>query len=128
MVDPQQELFSRLKTDIEKLGFPVYDGALPPDGTPYPFVYIGNSTQRDITNKSAVHGIVDQTIHVWSDSPEKRGTFSRILAGVKGVVYNVESTDCFSWNLMNVNQQILEDKTTATPLMHGVIEAEYRFS
>ena len=38
-MDPQQELFTKLLTEIKalELGYDVYDGFLPPDGTPYPF-------------------------------------------------------------------------------------------
>ena len=42
-MDPQQELFIALKKAIEAKGYDVYDSGLPPDNTPYPFVYIGNS-------------------------------------------------------------------------------------
>lgn len=38
-IDPQQELFSKLKIELEALGYAVYDGFLPPEGTAYPFVY-----------------------------------------------------------------------------------------
>ena len=40
MLDPQQELFSNIKKEIESLGYDVYDGFLPPENTPYPFVYL----------------------------------------------------------------------------------------
>lgn len=42
-MDPQQELFTKLLTEIKALGYDVYDGFLPPDGTPYPFVYLADS-------------------------------------------------------------------------------------
>lgn len=67
--DPQQELFTRIKLDIEALGYDVYDGFLPPEGTSYPFVYLGDAMQIDDPNKSVVFGNVHQTIHVWSNTP-----------------------------------------------------------
>ena len=53
-MDPQQELFSELLTKIREKGYDVYDGFLPPKNTPYPFIYLADSTQIDEENKSAV--------------------------------------------------------------------------
>ncbi len=43
----------------------VYDGFLPPESTPYPFVYLGDAYQVDDANKSAIFGMVSLTVHVW---------------------------------------------------------------
>ena len=126
--DPQQELFSKLKTEIESLGYDVYDGFLPPDGTPYPFVYLGDCQQTDDANKSAVFGNVYQTIHVWSNTPLNRGTVSQMLLAVKNVCRGINHTDNFAWYVRNVNQRIIPDNTTKTPLLHGVLEVEFKFS
>ena len=53
-MDPQQELFTKLLTEIKALGYDVYDDFLPPDGTPYPFVYLADSQLIDDANKTAV--------------------------------------------------------------------------
>ena len=78
-MDPQQELFTKLLTEIKALGYDVYDGFLPPDGTPYPFVYLADSQQTDDANKTAVFGNVYQTIHVWHNNPRQRGTVSKMF-------------------------------------------------
>lgn len=126
--DPQQELFTRLKIDLEALGFDVFDGFLPPDGTPYPFVYLGNTRLADDANKSAVFGDVYQTIHVWHSSPLKRGTVSKMLLCIKDVCRRIEHTDNFAWHLREVSQNIFPDTTTKTPLLHGVLEVGFKFS
>lgn len=82
-MDPQQELFTKLLTEIKSLGYDVYDGFLPPDGTQYPFVYLADSQQIDEANKTAVFGSVHQTIHVWCDNPKRRGTVSKMLLSIK---------------------------------------------
>lgn len=46
-MDPQQELFAELLQKIKEWGYDVYDGALPPKDTPYPFVYLADSQQID---------------------------------------------------------------------------------
>lgn len=126
--DPQQEIFARVKLDLKAMGYAVHDGFMPPDGTPYPFVYLGDCQQTDDANKSAVFGNVYFTIHVWSNNPKKRGTLSRILLDVKTACRKIEHTNNFAWAIRNVNQRIFPDNTTKTPLLHGVIEVEWKFS
>ena len=127
-MDAQQELFTKIKTDLEALGYSVYDGALPPDGTPYPFVYLGDCQQTDDANKSAVFGSVFQTIHVWHNNPRQRGTVSEMMLAIKTACRKIGHTDNFAWALRNPTQRILPDNTTKTPLLHGIIEAEFLFS
>ena len=128
MNDPQQELFSKLKTEIESLGYDVYDGFLPPEGTPYPFVYMGDCQQTDDANKTAVFGNVYQTIHVWSNTPMNRGTVSQMLLAIKNVCRCINHTDSFAWFVRNINHRIIPANTTKTPLLHGVLEVEFKFS
>ena len=128
MNDPQQELFTQLKLDLEKLGYSVHDGILPPADTPYPFIYLGNSMQTDETNKTAVFGSVHQTIHVWSDSPKNRGTVSQMLLAIKTTCRKIGHTANFAWDARNMTQNIIPDTTTSTPLLHGILEVEFKFS
>lgn len=127
-MDPQQELFTELLTEIKKIGYDVYDGFLPPDGTPYPFVYLADSQQSDDANKTAVFGNVYQTIHVWHNNPRQRGTVSKMLLAIKSACRRLDHTENFAWNVRNVNQRILPDTTTKQPLLHGVLEIEFKFS
>lgn len=128
-MDPQQELFCELKKDIETLGYDVYDGALPPDGTPYPFVYLGDFQQiDDAGNKSAVFGNVSATIHIWSNTPKNRGTVSAMLLDIKRVCRGIAATANFRWSVLAINQRIIPDNTTKTPLLHGIIDAEFKFN
>lgn len=127
-MDPQQELFTKLLTEIKALGYDVCDGFLPPDGAPYPFIYLADSQQTDDANKTAVFGNVYQTIHVWHNNPRQRGTVSKMLLAIKNTCRKLEHTDNFAWDVRNVNQRILPDKTTKQPLLHGLLEIEFSFS
>ncbi len=127
-MDPQQELFTKLLTEIKALGYDVYDGFLPPDGTPYPFVYLADSQLIDDENKTAVFGSVHQTIHIWHDNPRQRGTVSKMLLTIKTTCRRLEHTENFAWDVRNVNQRILPDATTKQPLLHGLLEIEFSFS
>lgn len=127
-MDPQQELFTELLLRLKDLGYDVYDTFLPPEDTSYPFVYLADSQQTDTQTKSAVMGNVYQTIHVWHNNPRQRGTVSQMLLDIKKVCYKLEHTENFAWMIRNINQRILPDNTTRTPLLHGLLEVEFKFS
>nr|WP_300326562.1 hypothetical protein [uncultured Anaerostipes sp.] len=127
-MDPQQELFTELLMQLKNIGYDVYDTFLPPEDTPYPFLYLADSQQIDNQNKTAVFGNVYQTIHVWHNNPKQRGTVSKMLLDVKKVCYQLEHTASFAWMIRNVDQRILPDNTTKTPLLHGLLEVEFSFS
>lgn len=128
MLDPQQELFITLKKEIEKLGYSVYDGELPPEGTPYPFVYLDGFRQSDEMLKNATMGYVYPVIHVWVNSPRKRGTVSQMLFAIKSICYRIDETKDYKWLLTSIDQDIMPDNTTKKPLLHGVLEPTYKFS
>ena len=72
-MDPQQELFSYFLVELKKIYRDmVFDGYMPPENTPYPFIYIADSQQTDdLGNKTAIFNDVYQTIHIWNDTPKK---------------------------------------------------------
>lgn len=127
-MDAEQELFIALKLGIEAKGYTVYDGALPPENTPYPFVYLGDFRQTDTEHKANRTGIVYPTIHVWHNNIRQRGTVSRMLFDIKTVCRQINRTSNHAWLFRNVNSRIFPDNTTKTPLLHGVVEAEGLFS
>lgn len=127
-MDPQQELFTEILLKIKEKGYDVYDSGLPPEGTPYPFVYLADSRQHDDENKTAIFGEVVQTIHVWHNNPNQRGTVSKIMLDIKTVCRNVRDTDNFNWFVKNVDQEIKPDKTTKQPLLHGWLSITFKFS
>lgn len=105
----------------------VFDGDLPPENTPYPFVYLENNQLIDQLTKGAVIGTVHQSVSVWH-SYEKRGSLSALCLKIKDICRGISKTNNFKWFCRNIEQQILPDKTTSTPLLHGVIDVEFRFS
>lgn len=132
MNSPQQELFSRLLVDLrtyfKEQGYEVYDGELPPEGTPYPFVYLGDFRQNDTDTKTQTIGSVYPVIHVWHNNTRQRGTVSTMLLAINSICRCIKNTDNFSWMIRDVMQDIHPDTTTKTPLLHGTFEAEFRFS
>lgn len=133
MYDPQQELFTglvlALRAHFEPKGIGVYDGFLPADGTPYPFIYLADSRQNDTGTKGQNVGVVNQTIHVWHNNPHKRGTLSQVLLEIKQICWAFKTTENFGWfALADVDQNILADTTTETPLLHGHLTVQFKFS
>ncbi|MBR0085645.1 MAG: hypothetical protein IJL97_03750 [Lachnospiraceae bacterium] len=128
-MDPQQELFTALRQAlISEFGDIVYDGFLPPEGTPYPFIYLADSRMLDEQNKTGLFARVTQTIHVYSNTPKKRGTLSEMLGTIKSIARHIEHTQSFGWMVIEMEQRILPDDTTDIPLTHGIITVTYRCS
>lgn len=130
---PQQELFTTIMTTLLScLPCRVYDGALPPSGVSYPFVYMGETMQSDIQNKSCVGGTVIQTIHVWSDKPTMRGELSGIIDQITMWIRRLPKRT-FSFELKKLNTRILYDDVEnqgkgGAVLMHGIINCTFEFS
>lgn len=116
-----------LKQKMEEAGMSVFDGALPPENTPYPFIYLENSQQIDELTKGFSIGTVYQSISVWHNY-EKRGSVSKLLLQIKEICYGLDKTKNFRWFCRNIDQQIRPDNTTSTPLLHGVLDITFQFS
>lgn len=128
-MDPQQELFTALLVDLKKLGYDVYDGALPPADTPYPFIYLAdNQMDDDLSIKNARLADISQTIHVWHSNVRQRGTVSKMLLDIKRVAFKLTETASYKWMLTSTSQRILNDNTTNEPLLHGVIDFAYKLT
>lgn len=76
-MDPQQELFSAvlmaLKEKYEDTGVGVYDTDLPPEDTPYPFVYLADCSESDQATKNEIIGETNLMLKVWHDNVRQRG-------------------------------------------------------
>lgn len=131
-MDPQQELFSALrKALVEEFGEGnIYDSVMPPENTPYPFVYLADAIQTDMDLKGAVMGEVSITVHVWHDDPKARGTVSDMMLRIKKRAREIERTKDRSWMIRNnlTSQRIIADTTTKAPLLHGIVSLNYYFS
>lgn len=128
ITDPQQELFTAYKLSLEAKGYAVYDGALPPEDTPYPFIYLGDFRQSDVMYKNAITGKVYPTVHIWHNNTRQRGTVSQMVLDVKEVIYKTTRTPHFEWLVQSLDSRIIPDNTTKTPLLHGIVEAGLNFS
>ena len=132
-MDSQQELFSallvQLKKELKSKEISVYDTFLPCEGTPYPYVYIGSSQLvDDYGNKTMILGTITQVVDVWHNNSMKRGELSEIMQIIKKVARQINHTNNFAFMIQNINQRILPDTSTSEPLMHGVLELDFRIT
>ena len=102
-MDPQQELFSAvlmaLKEKYEDTGVGVYDTDLPPEDTPYPFVYLADCSESDQATKNEIIGETNLTLKVWHDNIRQRGTVSGIISRYQKdlQVYRTYSALCLEY-------------------------------
>lgn len=128
-LSPQQELFSALRVELEKtLPGRVYDGQMPPEGTEYPFVFLGNTTEKEgFYIKGAFFGVATIAVHVWTNNVRARGDLSSVLFAIRRLGHKVEETKNYGWCVSGADEDIVPDNTTSEPLMHGIVNLEYKY-
>lgn len=126
MKDPQQELFQAIRTACGRVTKSVYDDGLPPEKTPYPFIYIGEMLMVDDNGyKDMILATCSGAIHIWHEKG-KRGSLSSLALNLKTELRKVTETGTYSWELENLTQQIINDDSTGERLLHCVVEYNYQ--
>lgn len=122
---PQQACFMLCrKVAVEVLGKDnVYD-YLPPEKTAYPFFFIGEQYSVDRPNKTAIFPTVTTSVHFYSDNPYKRGSeMLQVLDFTQRMRLQTKAGGYYI-DVQSINQQVLTDKTTSTPLLHVVLDVK----
>ena len=128
-MNAQQEYFMALKAKLEERGYTVYDSQLPPNNTPYPFIYLAGSWSNPTDIKSGSIGTITQIVQVWGTA-KMRGTITDLCAIVLDTANKIERTAHFAYAVRHnlTEQQILNDNTTETPLMQGYNSIKVAYS
>lgn len=126
-MDPQQEIFMTVRKTIKELGYDVYDGIMPDEKTPYPFVFLGETNQTDDLNKSAIFGNVTLSVDVWVSSPKQRGTLSEMALKVKQECFKLQKTKNFNISCKLGNEFVRPDTSTKQVLMRAHLDLEFKF-
>lgn len=129
-MDVQQELFTATRQILVELFGEdnVFDGCLPPKGTPYPFAYLADALENESPLKGASQGDVTQTVHVFHDNIRERGNLSVWLYQIKQRAKQLDSVEGHSMLFAGAYTRIIPDRTTESPLLHGVIELSYQYT
>lgn len=126
---PQQELFTACLLALKEM-YPgqVHDTVLPPEDTPYPFIYLSRSSTVNLQTKSGGYGTVTQIFKVWHDDPGKRGTVSKMCHDIERVADSISETATYSWAVRSINTEIEADTTVTPPLLMGTVTCQLQFS
>lgn len=127
--DAQQEYFMALKQALIEQGYDVYDNQLPPNNTPYPFIYLAGTNVTGYGAKAQYAGYLTQIVQVWGTA-DMRGTISDIALAIHETARTLAETAHYAFNLIpsETEQRILNDNTTKTPLMQSYNSLRVFFS
>lgn len=125
----QQEYFMALRSALIQKGYAVYDSVLPPEHTPYPFVYLAGSWNNPQDIKTGDIGKITQIVQVWGTA-KMRGTISAMCEAVLDTAKTIKTTEHYAFHIRanETEQQILNDDTTNTPLMQGYTSLRVAYS
>lgn len=112
------------KAAIDQIGSANVFDFLPPEGTRYPFFYIGEMQGIDRATKSAYIPTIYQTVHYYGSDFKKRGQAYRDIIGLMEKIRATQKYDNFKINCRSIDFRMITDSSTATPLLHGVIDVE----
>lgn len=123
---PEQEIFDAIFSTCLNLGYRTYD-YLPPNGTQYPFVYIGEVFQQDRHTKSGLFGDIQVTVHIYNDRKKRKET-TTMRDTIKNELYKLKRAGNINVMLKRGTGQILIDNSTSEPLLHGILELEFTYN
>jgi len=124
MNSPQQAIFSALYKEISEI-YPCYKDNLPPEGTKYPFVYLGGTTLTpSFSTKYHPLGTVSCNVDVWHDNPQKRGTVSEMLYQIEKICYELDAVG-YKVSVREIVENIRNDDSSATPLLRGSVAVTF---
>lgn len=123
---PQQAIFDAVFMSSLELGFATYD-FLPPSGTKYPFVYIGEQFDQDRLTKTRITGRVQQTIHIYADVRSRR-RLTDMMNQLKAEARRMRKADGYSISVRTLNSQTLNETAGTETLKHGILEIDFQFN
>lgn len=126
MKSPQQSIYDAVFATSLNLGYSTYL-YLPAKDVAYPFVFVGEQFDQDIPTKSVIYGLVNQTIHIYH-TYKKRRELTDMMNTLKREFRKLKKAGNYYLAVRNINAQTMIDNSTGEPLLHGIIEVEFRFN
>ncbi|MBN6206384.1 hypothetical protein JYK21_07955 [Ralstonia pickettii] len=121
---PDQSIYDAIYKISLQLGFNTYN-YLPAGNTPYPFVYVGETFKVSRRTKFNRFGDYVVRVHVYADDPERsRKTVTEMLNVIENAFYGLKKTEGYQVLNHDTNGQIVDDNSTGTPLLHGLLSCE----
>lgn len=119
---PQQQIYDAVFLVSLNLGYATYD-YLPANEVAYPFVYVGEQFDQDIPTKTAIHGQVQQTIHIYH-THRKRRELTTMINNLRTELRKIKRTENFDVTVAGISSRTLPEEK----LLHGVLEVEFKFN
>lgn len=123
MISLQQDIYNTVYGVCDELGR-VYEKA-PPKGTPYPFIWLGQTELVPDRNKTAIFANVIQTIRFYS-TENQRGTISQLMFDVENELRELKETEQSYIDLVRSNTTVLGEVDGNDNLYHGILEVEFK--
>ena len=123
MISPQQDIYNAVYDVCDKLG-DVYEKS-PPKGTPYPFIWLGQTELVPKRNKSVIFANVTQTIRFYAKDTQ-RGTISQLMFDVENALRELKETDQSYIDMVQSYTNVLGEDNGNDDLYHGILEVEFR--
>lgn len=127
MKEPDQQLFDEIFSRLSDKGLSVFD-FLPPLGTKYPFIVMGDTHTIPTPTKSKLYGMCTTTIHVWGDDSDRKKV-SDLIANITFEVSKIKQIENRQWfmQIKESDTEILKDNSTNENLYHGIINIYFKF-
>lgn len=127
-MNPGMELFGALLVALQSAYTDrVFDTFLPPEQTPYPFIFLNDPYEiEDFRMKGSYFGQTSISIDVWHNDPTQRGTVDSLLFDVRQICRSIDRTKNYSWRLSSCTLEYLPDTTTSQPLYRGILSLEFK--
>lgn len=126
LMSPQFQIYNTVYAISLARGYDTFD-YLPANKVAYPFVFIGEQSDQDRITKTSVYGNVQQTIHIYGTARQRKQV-TTMIDHIRHDCRMLTKTTNFSVTLRNANGQIINDNSTAEPLLHGILELEFQFN
>lgn len=125
-MSPGNALWTAVRAVAEDLPYDDYD-YLPGEDVPYPFIYVGEQFKQH-QKRTKFNPILPSqvTVHVYHNNSNQRGMVDDILNQIKSEVARITHFGNYRFHLEEVDEQIIPDTSTGTPLLHGIIEFSFQ--
>ncbi len=127
-MNPGMELFGALLVALQSAYTDrVFDTFLPPEQTPYPFIFLNDPYEiEDFRMKGSYFGQTSISIDVWHNDPTQRGTVDSLLFSVRQIARALDRNRLYSLCLSSCSLEYLPDRTTDQPLYRGILSLEFK--
>lgn len=124
---PDQQLHDEMFKRVMALGIRVFE-FLPKEGTPYPFVVMGDTHLLPQATKTHLYGRCTTTLHLWAD-PNNRKQVSDMIGNIMAEASRIKQIERTQWSMIisESDSQILKDNSTSESLYHGLLHLYFRF-